>query len=97
MLFRLARRSVHWMAAVLGSLSRGMNGTFTLCTPFTCIGRLFMVDATTRLTTLTRLGFAARGLLYIVIAMLVLTTGRAEDPAGALRILAREVARCWYF
>ncbi len=42
-----------------------------------------------RLTTLTRLGFAARGLLYLVIATLVLTTGRTEDPAGALRYLGQ--------
>lgn len=48
-----------------------------------------MVDAAARLTTLTRLGFAARGLLYIVIALLILTTGRAEDPAGALEYLAQ--------
>lgn len=46
-----------------------------------------MVDAAARLTTLTRLGFAVRGLLYIVIAFLVLTTGRTEDPSGALRYL----------
>ena len=43
-----------------------------------------MADVAARLTMLTRLGFAARGLLYIVIAMLVLTTGQAEDPSGAL-------------
>lgn len=42
-----------------------------------------------RLTMLTRLGFAARGLIYIVIAMLILTSGRAEDPAGALRYLGQ--------
>jgi len=47
-----------------------------------------MIDAATQLTTLTRLGFAARGLLYIVIAMLVLTTGRTEDPAGALQYVS---------
>jgi hypothetical protein len=41
-----------------------------------------------RLTTLTRLGFAARGLLYLVIAVLVIRTGRAEDPSGALAYLA---------
>jgi hypothetical protein len=40
-----------------------------------------------RLTTLTRLGFAVRGALYIVIALLILRTGRAEDPAGALAYL----------
>lgn len=39
---------------------------------------------TAAITTLTRLGFAARGLLYLVIAYLVLTSGRGEDPSGAL-------------
>jgi hypothetical protein len=34
---------------------------------------------------LTRLGFAARGLLYLVIAWLVIRTGRAEDLEGALQ------------
>lgn len=48
-----------------------------------------MVDAAARLTTLTRLGFASRGLLYLVIAILVLTTGRKEDPAGALEYVAQ--------
>ncbi len=33
---------------------------------------------------LTRLGFAARGLIYLVIAWLVLRTGRTEDMQGAL-------------
>lgn len=47
-----------------------------------------MVDAAKQLTTLTRIGFAARGLLYIVISILVLTTGRAEDPAGALQYVS---------
>ncbi len=42
-----------------------------------------------RLVLLTRLGFAARGLLYIVIAFLILSTGRTEDPAGALAYLAQ--------
>ncbi|HEX8389259.1 MAG TPA: DUF1206 domain-containing protein [Sphingomonas sp.] len=46
------------------------------------------MNADARLTMLTRVGFAARGLLYIVIAMLVLRAGRAEDPSGALRYLA---------
>lgn len=44
---------------------------------------------TAQLTTLTRLGFAARGLLYLVIAILVMTSGRAEDPAGALSYLGQ--------
>jgi len=33
---------------------------------------------------LTRLGFAARGMLYILIAVLVVRTGRTEDLTGAL-------------
>ena len=33
---------------------------------------------------LTRLGFAARGILYLIIAWLVIRTGRAEDLPGAL-------------
>ena len=33
---------------------------------------------------LTRLGFAGRGLLYIVIGLLVILTGRTEDLTGAL-------------
>lgn len=45
-------------------------------------------DPSRTLTLLTRLGFAARGVLYIVIALLVLRTGRAEDPSGALSVLA---------
>lgn len=47
------------------------------------------MNASARLTTLTRIGFAARGLLYIVIAVLVLRTGRAEDPSGALQYLGQ--------
>ena len=38
---------------------------------------------------LTRLGFFARGLLYIVIALLVIGTGRTEDLTGALEYLGR--------
>jgi hypothetical protein len=45
------------------------------------------MNASARLTMLTRIGFAVRGLLYVVIAVLVLRTGRAEDPAGALEYL----------
>lgn len=41
------------------------------------------------LTALTRLGFAARGLLYIVIAILLFRSGRSEDPSGALAELGR--------
>jgi hypothetical protein len=45
------------------------------------------MDANASLTMLTRIGFAARGLLYIVIAFLIFRTGRAEDPSGALQYL----------
>lgn len=45
------------------------------------------MDSSARLTTLTRLGFAARGLLYLVIAYLIVRTGQAEDPSGALSYL----------
>ena len=43
----------------------------------------------TRFTALTRLGFAARGLLYIVIALLVFRSGRGEDISGAIAELGR--------
>jgi hypothetical protein len=45
-------------------------------------------DPSAALTILTRLGFAARGLLYLVIGFLILRTGRTEDPSGALSVLA---------
>lgn len=38
---------------------------------------------------LTRLGFLARGLLYILIAALVTLTGRTEDLTGALEVVGR--------
>ncbi len=47
------------------------------------------MSAPARLTTFTRLGFAARGLLYIVIALLVFRSGRSEDPSGALAELGQ--------
>ena len=47
------------------------------------------MHADARLTTLTRVGFAARGLLYIVIAFLVIGTGRTEDQQGALSYLGQ--------
>jgi len=43
--------------------------------------------------TWTRVGFAARGLLYIVIALLVLGTGRTEDLTGALEYLNQGLGR----
>lgn len=45
------------------------------------------MNVAARLTWLTRIGFAARGMLYIVIAVLIMRLGRAEDPAGALQYL----------
>jgi uncharacterized membrane protein YidH (DUF202 family) len=39
--------------------------------------------------TLTRLGFLARGILYITIALLAVRTGRSEDMTGALEHLSR--------
>ena len=47
------------------------------------------MEARAGLTLLTRLGFAARGLLYIVIAYLLIRIGRAESPSGALDYLAQ--------
>ena len=44
------------------------------------------------LVWLTRLGFAARGLLYLIIAWLAIGTGRAEDLTGALEYLRGERA-----
>jgi membrane protease YdiL (CAAX protease family) len=46
------------------------------------------MNTSARLTTLTRLGFVARGLLYLVIGVLILQSGRTEDPSGALDYLA---------
>ena len=40
-----------------------------------------------RFQLLTRLGFAGRGLLYIVIGLLVIFSGRTEDLTGALEYL----------
>ncbi len=45
------------------------------------------------LEILARLGFAARGLMYIVIGWLALRTGRAEDGAGALEYLSGGVGQ----
>ena len=42
------------------------------------------MSASRRMTAFTRLGFAARGLLFIVIALLVLSGGGRQDPSGAL-------------
>ena len=42
---------------------------------------------------LTRLGFAARGFLYIVIAALVILTGETEDLTGALEYVGHGVGK----
>lgn len=42
---------------------------------------------------LTRLGFAARGFLYILIAALVILTGRTEDLTGALKYLGHGLSK----
>ncbi len=39
---------------------------------------------------LTRVGFAARGLLYLIIGYLALQLGRMEDAGGALELVSRE-------
>ena len=42
-----------------------------------------------RFQALTRIGFLGRGLLYIVIGLLVIGTGRTEDLTGAIEYLGR--------
>jgi hypothetical protein len=51
------------------------------------------MNASARLTTLTRMGFATRGLLYIVIAVLIIRTGRVEDTNGALQYVGEGAGR----
>jgi len=46
-----------------------------------------------RFELLTRLGFAGRGLLYIVIGLLVILAGRTEDLTGALEYLGHGVGK----
>ncbi|MFL6794497.1 MAG: DUF1206 domain-containing protein [Sphingomicrobium sp.] len=46
---------------------------------------------------LARLGFVTRGLLYIVIALLVIETGRTEDLTGAMEYVGRGVGRWLLF
>ena len=42
---------------------------------------------------MARFGFVVRGLLYIVIALLVIQTGRTEDLTGAMEYLQRGYGR----
>ena len=44
-----------------------------------------------------RFGFVTRGLLYIVIALLVIETGRTEDLTGAMEYVGRGVGRWLLF
>lgn len=46
-----------------------------------------------RFQLLTRLGFAGRGLLYIVIGLLVILSGRTEDLTGALEYLGHGLGK----
>ena len=46
-----------------------------------------------QLEFLTRLGFAARGLMYMLVGFLAAWWGRAEDPSGALRYLHDETGK----
>lgn len=45
------------------------------------------MDASKGLTLATRIGFATRGALYLVIAYLIVRTGKAEDTSGAIAYL----------
>lgn len=47
--------------------------------------------------TLTRIGFAARGILYLIIAWLLISAGRAADMSGALEFLATGSTRVLLF
>ena len=49
-----------------------------------------MPDASRNFLLLTRVGFAARGLLYLIIGYLALQLGQVEDAGGALEHVARE-------
>ena len=51
------------------------------------------MSATPRLQALTRVGFAARGVMYGLIGYLALKSGRTEDGAGALRFLSEGSGR----
>jgi hypothetical protein len=51
------------------------------------------MDVSSKLTALTRIGFATRGILYLVIGFLVIGTGRTEDPGGALQYVGNGAGR----
>lgn len=56
-------------------------------------GRARELAGESRFLQLCRIGFVGRGLLYILIGMLVLGTGRTEDLTGALEYLGRGSGR----
>ena len=49
------------------------------------------------LEILTRVGFVARGILYLAIGALVLFVGRAEGADGALKFLSAGIGRWLLF
>lgn len=51
------------------------------------------MQGATAFRTVTRLGFAARGLTYALIGYLALRSGRTEDPGGIMAYLAGHVGR----
>lgn len=51
------------------------------------------MDKSQKLVTFTRVGFAARGLLYLIIAWLVIGTGQSADMSEALQYLASGAER----
>ena len=46
-----------------------------------------------KFVTMTRIGFAARGIMYLLIGFLALRMGRAEDGSGALEYLDSEAGK----
>lgn len=63
----------------------------TLGGPPTQLAR--QLSAESKFQSLTRVGFFGRGILYILIALLVLRTGRTEDLTGALTYLDEGAGR----
>jgi hypothetical protein len=57
------------------------------------VDRAREIAAESRFLQLCRIGFVGRGLLYILIGLLVLGTGRTEDLTGALEYLDHGVGR----
>ena len=63
----------------------------------TPVDRAREIAAESRFLQLCRIGFIGRGLLYILIGLLVLGTGRTEDLTGALHYLDHGVGRLLLF